>query len=81
MKSEHSDKIDDIARETLTLANEMAEQLAANDSLQAELDKVQAEFNAYFGETSLARGPSNWIKAARCGGLYGTTGQKCRDNR
>jgi hypothetical protein len=48
MKSERSDKIDDIATETLALANEMAEQLAANDNLQAELDKVRAEFNAYW---------------------------------
>jgi hypothetical protein len=48
MKSERSDKIDDIATETLALANEMAEQLAANENLQAELDKVQAEFNAYW---------------------------------
>ena len=48
MKSERSDKIDDIATEILALANEMAEQLAANDNLQTELDKVQAEFNAYW---------------------------------
>jgi hypothetical protein len=52
MKSERSDKIDDIATETLALANEMAEQLAANDNLQAELDKVRAEFNAYWRKTS-----------------------------
>jgi hypothetical protein len=48
MKSERSDKIDDIATETLALANEMAQQLAANDNLQAELDKVQAEFSVYW---------------------------------
>jgi hypothetical protein len=46
MKSERTDKIDDIATEILALANEMAEQLAANDNLQAELDKVQAEFKS-----------------------------------
>jgi len=30
------------------LPSEMAEQLAVNDQLQAELDKLQAEINAYW---------------------------------
>jgi peptidoglycan hydrolase CwlO-like protein len=35
-------------QDTDVLPGEMAEQLAANDQLQAELDKLRAEINAYW---------------------------------
>jgi peptidoglycan hydrolase CwlO-like protein len=35
-------------QETGVLTSQMSEQLAANDQLQAELDKLRAEINAYW---------------------------------